>query len=333
MSILRYTAYRLLQAVPVFIGLSIITFLLANAMPGDPVSIMLSETQSNPELVQAIEERYGLDRPLHERYINYMIGIAQGDLGWSLYYDQPVLTKILERLPVTIMLVLSSFAFAIATAIPLGVIAAKNRNKPSDHASRVLALIGVSTPSFWIGLMLIIIFAVRLRWLPAGGMVYPWHGPEQYRGIGTQFEVWQQTIRHLILPTLALGTLHMATIMRIERSSMIESLHSEYVRLARAYGVSERTIMRKHAFRVSQLPIVTIIGLNLTTALGGAVLIEEVFAINGMGRLIIQAIQNLDYQLVMGTTLFFGLIFVVGVIITDISYAYIDPRVTYGEEK
>jgi len=233
MGILRYTVYRLIQAVPVLFGLSVITFLLANSMPGDPVSIMLAETESDPELVAALEAQYGLDRPLHERYVNYMIGLAQGDLGYSLYYNEPVLTKVAERLPVTIMLVASSFVFAIATAIPLGVIAAKNRNQPSDHASRIVALIGVSTPSFWIGLMLIIIFAYQLGLLPSSGMVYPWHSPDDYRfidsylGIGsTQVGgitlpwlegLYYETARHLILPTLALGTLHMATIMRIER--------------------------------------------------------------------------------------------------------------------
>ena len=332
MSLLRYTANRLLQTIPVLIGLSLLTFLLVNAMPGNPVDIMLAEVEADEELIQALEQRYGLDRPAHERFLTYMAGLVQGDLGHSVYYNEPVSTKIMERLPVTVLLVASAFTFAIATAIPLGVIAAKRRNQPTDHVSRVIALIGVSTPSFWIGLVLIIVFAFHLGWFPSSNIYLPWRGPDAYRGISSWPHLWVMTVYHLILPTIALGTLHMATIMRIERSEMVNTLQAEYIQLARAYGVSERTIMRKHAFRVSQLPVVTIVGLNLTTALGGAVLIETVFSINGLGRLIITAIQNLDYQLVLGTTIVFGLIFVIGVIITDLSYAYIDPRVTYGGE-
>lgn len=331
------------------IGISIITFLLANAMPGNPVDIMLAEQDASEDLIRAIEERYGLDEPLHIRYLNYMgiswffdalgvpgfedspRGLLQGDLGLSIYYDRPVSDLMLTRTPPTLLLVLSAYAFAIATAIPLGIIAAKRRNDPTDHVSRIVALFGVSTPSFWIGIMLIIIFGVQLGVLPTGRLVYPWRPPAHY-GYSNHLELWYQSFRHLLLPMVALGTLQMATIMRVERSTMIESLSKEYVKLARAYGVSERTIMRKHAFQVSQLPVITLIGLNLTTALGGAVLIETVFSINGMGRLIIQAIQALDYQLILGTTLVIGFVFVIGVIITDIAYAYVDPRVSYGEE-
>ncbi|MFP4590638.1 MAG: ABC transporter permease [Halobacteriales archaeon] len=332
MSLLRYTVNRLLQTIPVVIGLAILTFLLVNSMPGNPVDIMLAQTEASPELIERLEQRYGLDRPIHERFVTYAEGLVQGDLGHSIYYDQAVTTKIAERMPVTILLVISSFTFAILTAIPLGVIAAKRRNKPTDHISRILALVGVSTPSFWIGLVLIIVFAYHLGWFPSSGLYLPWRGPEYYRDINSWPHLLAKSVHHLIMPTVSLGTLYMATIMRIERAEMVNTLQSEYIKLARAYGVSESRIMRKHAFRVSQLPVVTIIGLNFTTALGGAVLTETVFSINGMGRLIITAIRNLDYQLVLGTTIVFGLIFVIGVIITDLSYAYIDPRVSYGEE-
>ncbi|WP_254766334.1 ABC transporter permease [Salinilacihabitans rarus] len=332
MSLLRYTAYRLLQAIPVLIGISLITFVLVNLAPGDPVQIMLQGQQVNEELIRTIERRYGLDQPLHVRYWNYMTGLAQGDLGHSIHRDRPVSELMVERAGPTLLLVLSAYVFALLTAIPLGIVAANRRNKPADHVSRIVALIGVSTPSFWIGIMLIIIFAVRLNVLPSAGLVYPWRPPEAY-GYSGYGEHLYQTVRHLVLPMIALGTLQMATLMRVERTQMIESLQQEYVRLARAYGVPERTILRKHAFRSAQLPIITIVGLNLSTALGGAVLIETVFAINGMGRLFIEAIQQLDYQLVMGITLVLGFMFVVGVIVTDISYAYVDPRVTYGDRE
>ncbi|MFP8956560.1 ABC transporter permease [Natrialbaceae archaeon A-CW3] len=330
MTLLRYTIRRILQAIPVLVGISFITFLMVNALPGDPVAIMLEGQEVDQETIEAVERRYGLDRPFHERFITYMFGLVQGDLGYSFHRDMPVSQLIWNRLGPTLLLVLSAFAFALITAVPLGVLAAKRRNKPTDHVSRIIALIGVSTPSFWIGIMLILIFAVWLGWLPSGRLVYPWVDPAHY-GYNGRLELYYQTIRHLLLPMVALGTLQMATIMRIERSSMVESLQEEHVQLARAYGVPERTVLRKHAFRAAQLPIITIVGLNLSTALGGAVLIETVFEINGMGRLLIQSIQQLDYQVVMGVTIVLATIFVIGVIITDISYAYIDPRVSYGD--
>lgn len=331
MGLLRYTVWRCLQAIPVLVGILTITFFLTNAIPGDPVSIMLGPTPS-AEMVEQIQARYGLDRPLHERYFSYLAGVAQGDLGHSIYYDVPVLTKIIERLPVTAYLVFSAFGFALLTAIPLGVISAKRRNEPVDHVSRIVALIGVSTPSFWIGLLLIIIFSFQLGLLPATGLFLPWADPANVRGATTQLDVVLESFKRLLMPMVALGTLQMASITRIERSSMVDSLQNEYVKLARAYGVDERGVVWRHAFKPAQLPVITIVGLGLSTALGGAVLIETVFEINGMGRLIIQAINNQDYPLVMGTTFMLGAVYLVGVIITDISYAYIDPRVSYGEK-
>lgn len=326
----RYTVRRLLQAVPVVLGIVTITFLLTDAIPGDPVQIMLGPSPS-AEMAAEIRAKYGLNQPLYVRYVNYVTDVLQGNLGRSLYYGVPVTQKIMERLPVTLLLLVTSFTFAILTAIPLGALSAKRRNKPTDHVSRIVALIGVSTPSFWIGLMLIIIFAFHLGWLPATGLILPWAAPAAVDGATSRWDVLVKAGEHLLLPTLSLGTLQMAAITRIERSSMLEVLHQDYVRLARAYGVPETTIVRKHAFRNAQLPVITVVGLQLTAALGGAVLTETVFNINGMGRLIITAINNQDFELVMGTTLFFGLTFVIGVIITDLSYAYVDPRVSYDE--
>lgn len=329
-----YTIRRLLQGIPVMFGVVLITFLLTESMPGDPVSIMLGPS---PGLQQAAEIRaqYGLDQPVHIRFGKYIWNLLQGDLGRSLYYEVPVTTKIVERLPVTMLLVGASFVFGTITAIPLGVVSAKRRNKPVDHVSRVVALVGVSTPSFWIGLILIIVFAFHAQdvaWLPkfpATGLVLPWTDPATIDGASSRYDVIARSLEHLALPTLSLGTLRMAAFTRIERSSMLEVLNQEYVKLARAYGVRERTILRKHAFHNAQLPLITIMGLQLTASLGGAVLTETVFEINGMGRLIITAVNNQDYYLVMGTTLMFGVVFVVGVIVVDLLYAYIDPRVSY----
>lgn len=347
-NLLRYVGYRLLQSIPLLLGISIIVFAMVEMMPGDPVSIMLQGQEVNEQLIQAVEERYGLDEPVWKRYLNFMgfshwfellnvpgfgdspQGVLQGDLGWSIHYDRPVADLMMTRVGPTLMLVLSAFAFAMVTAIPLGVASAKRRNKPTDHISRIVALIGVSTPSFWIGIMLILLFAIRLGWLPSGGYVLPWRGAGHYGYDGT-FELYVQMVRHMLLPMIALGTLQMATIMRLERAEMVESLQKEYVQLARAYGVSEGTILRKHAFRPAQLPIITIVGLNLSTALGGSVIIEQIFGINGMGRLVIQAIGQLDYQVILGTTMGLAFLFVMGVIITDIAYAYVDPRISYGD--
>ena len=330
MGLLRYTIYRLLQAIPVMLGVAVITFVIANMAPGDPVRLMLHGQEVDQATIERVEARYGLDRPMHERFITYMLGLFQGDLGHSMHRDRPVAELMSYRVGPTLLLVISAYAFALVTSIPLGILAAKRRNEPADHISRLVALFGVSTPSFWIGIMLILIFAVTLGVLPSSGLEYPWRPPES-SGSDTWLEHMYQVIRHLLLPMIALGTLQMATLMRVERIQMIESLQKDYVKLARAYGVPERTILRKHAFQVAQLPIITIVGLNLSTALGGAVLIETVFNINGMGRLFIEAIQTSDYQLVMGITIVIGFLFVIGVIITDISYAYIDPRVTYGD--
>lgn len=349
MGLFRYTTRRVLQAIPVLIGIVTITFFLTDAIPGDPVQIMLGPSPSAAD-IEAVRARFGLDKPLWVRYINYVGGVSPVwatptesfpflslefgiDLGRSIYYQVPVTQKIMERLPVTMLLMLSSFAFALIVAVPLGVISAKRRNKPTDHVSRIVALIGVSTPSFWIGLMLIMIFAFHMDLLPATNLVLPWADPATVDDAETRMDVLVITGRHLLMPMVSLGTLQMAAITRIERSAMLEQLSEEYVRLARAYGIRERTILRKHAFRPAQLPVITIVGLQLTSAIGGAVLTETVFEINGMGRLIITAIYNQDYPLVMGTTLVFGLVFVVGVIVTDISYAYIDPRVSYGGDE
>lgn len=311
-------------------GITLITFLLTDAIPGDPVSIMLGPSPSAQQAA-AIRAQFGLDQPLYVRYFNYLIAVFQGDLGQSLYFGVPVTQKIAERLPVTLLLLASSFAFAILAAVPLGIISAKRRNKPTDHVSRVVALVGVSTPSFWIGLMLIIVFAYQVQWFPATSLVLPWAPVGAVEGASSRIDVLVLSAKHLVLPTVSLGTLQMAAITRIERSSMLEVLSAEYVKLARAYGVPERTILRRHAFRNAQLPVITIVGLQLTAAIGGAVLTETVFSISGMGTLILTAILNQDFQLVMGTTLVLGLVFVVGVVVTDISYAYVDPRVSYGE--
>ena len=330
MNLVRYIVRRLAQSVFVLWGVVTITFLLVYASPGDPIRILIGPS-ADASTVEAIRAQYGLNQPLYVQYAKYVLNVASGDFGYSIHYGVPVVEKILQRLPTTLLLVASSFSFAIATAVPIGVLSAKRRNEAVDHVFRVLGLIGVSTPSFWIGLLLIIVFAYHLGVLPATELVMPWAPPSEVNGAATRLGVLRKAATHLVMPTLTLGTLQMAAIMRIERSSMLEVLNQEYVKLARAFGVSERTILRRHAFRNAQLPVLTVIGLQLTTALGGSVLTETVFNIGGMGTLIITAVGARDYPLVLGTTLFFASMFVVGVLVTDLLYAYLDPRISYGE--
>ena len=330
MGLTRYAIRRLLQAVPVVLGLLTVTFVLANAIPGNPVEVMLGPSPSLEEVTR-IEARYGLDRPLAERYVNYLAGVLRGDLGTSLYFEVPVARKIAERLPKTLLLVVAGYAFALLTAIPLGIVSATRRDTATDHVGRVVSLLGVSTPSFWIALLLVLVFAHGIGWFPATDLVLPWADPATVDGAATHLGVLGQSARHLVLPTVALGTLQMASIARIERAELLEALAADYVTRARAYGVSERRILTGHAVRNAQLPVITVIGLQLSTAVAGAVLIEVVFAINGMGTLVLTGIYNLDYPLILGTTVVFGTVFVLGTILTDVAYAWLDPRITYGE--
>jgi len=329
MSLIRYVARRLGQSVFTLLGVVTLTFLLVNAAPGDPIRIFIGPS-ADAATVESIRTKFGLNQPLHVRYFRYIGNVLQGDLGQSINYRVPVTQKIFERLPATLLLVASSFTFAVLTAIPIGVLSAKQRNRFSDHVFRILGLVGVSTPSFWIGLLLIILFTYHLGLLPATGLIMPWAAPAAVDNATTRIDVLYQSAIHLLLPTLTLGTLQMAAIMRIERSSMLEVLNQEYVTLARAFGVKEWTLLRKHAFRNAQLPVLTVVGLQLTTALGGSVLTETVFSISGIGTLIITGVNARDYPLILGTTLFYATIFVVGVLITDLLYAYLDPRISYG---
>jgi peptide/nickel transport system permease protein len=330
MTTVGYIGRRLLQLVPVLLFVVTVTFVLINSIPGDPVRIFVGPA-ADAAAIEAARAKYGLNQPLHVRYFKYLASVATGDFGTSIHYGgAPVTQKIMERLPVTLVLLVSSFTLAIGTALPLGVFAANNRNRASDHVARVLSLVGVSTPSFWIGLLLIIGFAYHADVLPPSGLVMPWADPARVEGAASRLDVLATAATHLILPSITLGTLQMAAITRIERSSMLDVLNKDYVQLARAYGISERTILRKHAFKNAQLPVLTVIGIQITTALGGAVLTETVFNINGMGNLIITAVRAQDYQLIMGTTIFFAIMFVLGVLVVDVLYAVIDPRISYG---
>lgn len=315
MSIYRYTARRILQLIPVLWGVFTLTFFMAHALPGNPVRIYLGINPSQ-EIAEELIAQYGFDEPLWKQYLDYLWRLLQGDLGRSFFRQAPVSQLMLNRLGPTVTLMGSSYAIALPTALLLGVYSAARHNKLGDHVSRFFGLAGLSTPNFWLGLMLIFLFAYQFELLPASGYVPFSRGPVE-------------AIKHLILPVFTLATAQTATLMRMTRSSMVEELSEDYIRTARAYGLPERRILVKHAFRNALLPLVTLIGIQLSFLLDGAVVVEEIFAIPGMGRLGINGLIQQDYGVIIGLNIFFALIFLTGVVITDLAYAYIDPRIKY----
>jgi peptide/nickel transport system permease protein len=312
---LRYIVRRLLQIVPVLFGVVTLTFLMMYALPGDPVRIYLGVGPSQ-EIADDLIEQHGFDRPIWEQYLDYLLRLAQGDLGTSFANRQPVTELIAERIWPTLTLMGLSYVIALPTAIGLGLYGAARHNRLGDHASRFAGLAGLSTPNFWLALMLIYLFAYQWGVLPASGYVSPLDDPVD-------------SAARLVLPVATLATAQTALLMRMTRSSMIEALSEEYVETARAYGLPERRILVRHSFRNASLPLITIIGLQISTLLGGSVIVEEIFAIPGLGRLFFDSLMAHDYSVVVGITLFFSLLFLIGVIITDLAYAYIDPRIKY----
>ena len=301
--------------IPVLFGVFTLTFILMYMLPGDPVRIYLGLNPSQ-EVADDLIREYGLDRPVWEQYLDYLFRVLQGDLGQSFARNAPVTQLFMERLEPTAVLMTLSYVVALPIAIGFGLYGAARHNRAGDHVTRFLGLAGLSTPNFWLGLMLIYAFAYTFTVFPASGYVSPFEDPVE-------------SARHLILPLITLATAQTALLMRMTRSSMIEKLSEEYVTTARAYGLPERRIIVKHAFRNALLPLVTIIGLQMSLLLSGSVIVEEIFAIPGMGRLGFQAFLDHDYAVVVGLNLIFGLMFLIGVLLTDLAYAYIDPRIKY----
>jgi peptide/nickel transport system permease protein len=314
-SLYRYTLRRILQIIPVLFGAFTVTFVMMHALPGDPVRIYLGVNPSQ-ELADELIAQYGFDRPLWQQYLDYLWRLVHLDMGRSFVRKRPVAGLVIERLGPTLSLMGISYLVALPTALLLGVYAAARHNRFGDHASRFLGLAGLSTPNFWLGLMLIFVFAYELGVFPASGYVPFGEDPVA-------------SMKHLVLPVITLATAQTATLMRMTRSSMVEELSKEYVQTARAYGLPERSILLKHAFRNALLPLVTIIGLQLSFLLDGSVVTETIFAIPGMGRLSYNALLQQDFAVFVGVTVIFATLFLVGVLITDLAYAYIDPRIKY----
>lgn len=304
---INYIIRRLLLAIPVIIGVTLITFLLFLVVPGDPVRLALGQ-HPDPQLQARIEHQLGMDKPWPQRYVDYVWKAMRGDLGNSIKNQEPVSKIISEKLPATLRLSVTAILFAILVGIPAGVISATKQYSLADNFFMLLALVGVSMPIFVLGLLLLLIFVSWLKLIPGTGY-----------GDGN--------LLFIILPTIALGTIPMAIISRMTRSSLLEVLKSDYVRTAKSKGLSNFTVVFKHAFRNSLIPIVTVIGNNFAGLMAGAIITEKVFNWPGLGTAMITAIEQRDYPVVMGLTLFLAVVFVTINLIIDISYSFIDPRV------
>ncbi|HYO30790.1 MAG TPA: ABC transporter permease [Thermomicrobiales bacterium] len=313
----QYIIRRLIQSLFIIWGCATLVFFMLRLIPGDPVVQMLGP-EYTPEAAEALRRKLGLDEPLQIQYVRWFGNVLRGDLGGSIASNESVTGAIATGLPKTLSLAALSFLIASAIAIPAGVAAALRRNTAVDYVASVLAFVGVSMPSFWFGIILILIFAVRLGWLPATG----------YAELGEDgFAEW---LRRLILPSLAIGTGYAAILMRFVRAGLLEVLGSDYVRTARAKGVRERSVVVRHALRNALIPVVTIAGIQLALLLSGAVVVETVFSIRGIGRILVGAIFDRDYPMVQGVILLVAVIFVLANLVVDIVYTFLDPRIHYG---
>ncbi|GAS83720.1 nickel ABC transporter permease [Paenibacillus amylolyticus] len=307
----NYILKRLLQMIPTLIGVSLLSFVILQLVPGDPAEL-IAGMDASPEEVQIIRERLGTDKPMYEQYVQYNLQLLKGDLGTSMRSDNPVLQEILERFPNTVILTLLATLVTIVIGLFTGVIAATKPGSARDHASMAFSLFGISMPVFWLGIILILLFAYYIPILPSGG---------------------SSEFKHFILPALVLGISSAAVLARLTRSSILEVINQDYIRTAKAKGVREWLIIYKHALKNAFVPIITVIGMEIGNLLGGAVLTETVFSMNGLGRYIIQSIQFRDYSAVQGSILFVAFIFVIINLLVDLCYAAVDPRIRYDRKE
>ncbi|HXL46181.1 MAG TPA: ABC transporter permease [Candidatus Binatia bacterium] len=304
---------RLLATIPLLFLVSLVVFALVHALPGDPAVLFLGE-EADPETLARFRVRLGLDRPLVAQYAAWLGRALRGDLGRSLRTNQPVAEAILERLPVTLELLVAALSVSLAIAIPMGIVSAVKRNSGVDLVSTVFALVGFAMPGFWLGIILIYVFALLLRWLPPSGWVpLPASVP--------------QNLLSLVLPAFTLGTALAALVTRQLRSGMLEVLRQDYVRTAQAKGLSERQVVGKHALKNALISVVTVVGLQLGGLLGNTIITETLFALPGVGRLMIDAIFSRDFFVVQGVILFLAVGYVLSNLLVDVLYSYLDPRI------
>jgi len=313
--VIQFVARRLLATVPLLFFVSLVVFSFVHVLPGDPAVLFLGE-EATPETLAKFRTRLGFDRPLVTQYVEWLGRALRGDLGRSLRTNQPVTEAILQRLPVTLELLGAALAVSLAIAIPAGIVSAVKRNSGVDLVSTVFALIGFSLPNFWLGLILIYVFALLLRWLPPSGFA--------------PLPALADNARSLILPALTLGTALAALITRQLRSGMLEVLRQDYVRTAQAKGLGQGVVVAKHALKNALIAVVTVIGLQIGGLLGNTIITESLFALPGVGRLMIDAVFSRDFFIVQGVVLFLAVGYVLSNLIVDVLYSYLDPRVRLG---
>lgn len=312
---LRFALNRALTALPTLLIVTLMVFGIQRALPGDPATILAGE-QQDPEVIAYLRERYRLDDPVPVQYLAWLGQVARGDLGTSLRTNQPVAQLILEKLPVTVQLALLSLLVALVIAIPAGVVAALRKGSAADVGATVVALSGLSLPNFWLGIMLILLFSVQLKWLPASGYVPFLEDPVE-------------NLRRMLMPAFVLGTGLAAVLMRQMRSSMLEVLQQDFVRTARAKGARGWAVVVRHAMRNALLPVVTVLGLQLGALLSGAVLTEQVFTIPGFGKLVVDAVFNRDYAVVQGVVLVTATAYIAINLLVDVAYAWLNPKIAF----
>jgi peptide/nickel transport system permease protein len=335
---LRFIVRRLLLLVPILLGLSLLLFVWVRALPGSPAESLLGE-RATPELVAQYRERYGLDEPIWKQYLSYLkTTVVERDLSVSVATHRKVTYEIRQRFPATVELALTALLFAVAVGIPLGFIGAKHYGGVLDHTSLVVTLIGISIPVFVLAILLKYVFAVRLGWLPSVGridlLIFDAKHPTNFYVLDAiitrDWSTLWDVSKHLILPAIALGSIPLAIIARITRASVLDVQNEDYVRTARAKGMSPRVVDRRHVLRNALLPVTTVIGLQMGLLLSGAILTETVFAYPGMGSWLREAIVNRDYAVLQGGILFLATVFVLVNLVVDIVYAFLNPRIRYS---
>ncbi len=315
----RYIVRRLIQVVPLLLGVSVIIYFLLSMVPGDPVDLMIA---SNPNVrmedVARLKHLYGLDQPVHIRYVKWLGRTVSGDLGWSRAYKRPAAEMVMQRLPNTILLMSAALLVSLLIAIPVGIYSAKRQYSFLDYLFTVLAFLGQSMPSFWFGIMLILLFSVTLHWLPPGGMM----------DIGVANTIFTR-LKYLILPTAVLSLINVGSWARYMRSTMLEVINQDYIRTAWAKGLTDRAVTYRHAFRNALIPVITLLAIEIPYLFGGATITETVFSWPGIGKLTYDSIMLNDYAVAMACIMFFSILVVFSNLVADIAYALVDPRVRY----
>jgi len=315
---LRFVIRRLILLVPVIAIVGTIVFVLIHLTPGDPAVVVLGQ-DANPEQIEAMRERLGLNEPLYVQYFDWFLGAIRLDFGESIFLGQPVTESLLDRAQPTLLLTFYALTIQVLIAIPFGVISAVKHNSLLDRILMVISISGAAIPSFFLGIMLILFFAVQLQWLPSGGYTSITEDPVQH-------------FKQMILPAFALGFTSAGLLARLVRSSMLDVLQEDFIRTAKAKGLPQRVLVVRHALRNALIPAITVIGYSLGGLLGGAVVTETVFTIPGMGRLVVQSVARRDFPVIQGAILIIAAIYVLANLLVDVLYVYIDPRVRYGND-